>query len=366
MGNTNLSAAKAAKNDEFYTQWRDIENEMMAYWVHNKDVFKDKTILLPCDDPEWSQFTRFFARNFEQYQIKKLISTSYAQASNAAIDTHQPAQEELELEDYDAERSWTRGRKFVLERGVDLTGDGQIDLDDLQWEYLDGDGDFRSEEVTALRDEADMVFTNPPFSLYREFVAWLIDGDVQYSIIGSKNSITYKEIFPLIRDNKMWVGNGFAKGNAYFRIPESLAREYAEGVYDEETSMVHFRNVDWFTNIPHGRRYEKLQLMTMADNLMYSRRKKIREQGYPEYDNYDAIEVAFTEAIPSDHEGVMGVPISFLDRYNPEQFEILGISEQNLRGGSGDLWESASGVKHPLIDGERRYARLFIRPTRQN
>ena len=338
MGNTNLSSARAAKNDEFYTQWRDIENEMMAYWVHNKDVFKDKTILLPCDDPEWSQFTRFFARNFEQYQIKKLISTSYAPASNAAIDTHQPAQEELERSDYDPERSWTRGRKYVLERGVDLTGDGQIDLDDLQWEYLEGDGDFRSEEVTALRDEADMVITNPPFSLYREFVAWLVEGGVQFSIIGNKNSITYKEIFPLIKDNKMWVGYQSMSRDMLFDLP----KKDQEALLDSGKPGSKYRIVDgevlgraaalWFTNIPHGRRYEKLQLMTMADNLMYSRRKKIREEGYPEYDNYDAIEVAFTEAIPKDYDGVMGVPISFLDKYNPEQFEIVGMAKR----GAGD------------------------------
>ena len=322
MGNTNLSAAKAAKNDEFYTQWRDIENEMMAYWVHNKDVFKDKTILLPCDDPEWSQFTRFFARNFEQYQIKKLISTSYAPASNAAIDTHQPAQEELERPDYDPERSWTRGRKYVLERGVDLTGDGRIDLDDLQWEYLEGDGDFRSEEVTALRDEADMVITNSPFSLFREFVSWVMEGGVQFSVIGNMNAVTYKEIFPLIKDNKMWPGTAFNK-TMEFAVPEDYYAAKDAELDKYGNRLVKVPAIAWYTNIEHGVRHEKMQLMTMADNLMYSRRKKIREQGYPVYDNYDAIEVAFTEAIPSDYDGVMGVPISFLGKYNPEQFEIV-------------------------------------------
>ena len=286
-GNTSLGAARAAKNDEFYTQWNDIENEMQAYLEYNPDVFRGKTILLPCDDPDWSNFTKYFAERFEQLGLKKLISTSYAADGG-------------------------NGKVFVLE------GENE-----LQREYLAGDGDFRSDGVIALRDEADIVVTNPPFSLFREFLAWLIEGEVQFSIIGNKNAITYKEVFPLIKENKMWLGNGFAKGNAYFRIPPELSRDFAAGVYDEDTSTVHFRNIDWFTNIEHGRRHEPLVLMTMEDNLIYGS-KKVRSTGYPTYGNYDAIEVPETKAIPSDYDGVMGVPISFLDKYSPEQFDIVG------------------------------------------
>ena len=285
-GNTNLGAAKAVKNDEFYTQWSDIENEMQAYLECNPDVFRDKTILLPCDDPDWSNFTKYFTERFEQLGLKRLISTSYAADGG-------------------------NGKVFVL-------GGENVP----QWGYLAGDGDFRSEEVTALRDEADMVITNPPFSLFREFLAWLVEGDVKFSIIGNKNAITYKEVFPLIKENRMWLGNGFARGNAYFRIPPERARDFASGVYDEGASMVHFRNIDWFTNIEHARRHESLVLMTMEDNLIYGS-KRIRQTAYPHYDNYDAIEVPETKGIPSDCAGVMGVPISFLDKYNPEQFEIV-------------------------------------------
>ena len=304
-GNTNLVAAKAAKNDEFYTQWNDIENEMQAYLEYNPDVFRGKTVLLPCDDPEWSNFTKFFALNFDSLGLKKLISTSYAPRSNPAIDE--------------------RGRIYVLERGEDANEEY------LKWDYLEGDGDFRSGEVTKLRDEADIVVTNPPFSLFREFFARLVKGGVKFSIIGNKNAITNKEVFPLVKENKMWLGNGFARGNAYFRIPPELARDFAAGVYDEGTSTVHFRNVNWFTNIEHGRCLEPLSLMTMEQNLLYGS-KRVREVAYPKYDNYDAIEVPETKGIPSDYPDVMGVPISFLDKYNPEQFEIIGMA----RRGAGD------------------------------
>ena len=310
-GNANLGAAKAVKNDEFYTQWNDIENEMQAYLEYDPDVFRGKTVLLPCDDPEWSNFTKYFALNFNKLGLKKLISTSYALSPNPAIEE--------------------RGRVYVLERGEDANGDGRLNKEGLTWDYLEGDGDFRSDEVTKLRDEADIVVTNPPFSLFRGFLAWLIEGDVKFSIIGSKNSITYKEVFPMFRDDKLWLGNGFAKGNAYFRIPPELARDFAAGVYDEDASTVHFRNINWFTNIEHGRRHEPLLLMTMEDNLIYGS-KRVRQTAYPHYDNYDAIEVPETKGIPSDYAGVMGVPISFLDKHSPEQFEIIGMAKR----GAGD------------------------------
>lgn len=207
----------------------------------------------------------------------------------------------------------------------DHSGDGRINIDDLEWDYLEGDGDFRSEEVTRLRDEADFIVTNPPFSLFREFLAWIMEGGKKFVIIGNMNCITYKEVFPLIMSNKIWLGVPFPGGNAYFR--PAMQSNYADGVYDENTNLVKFRNCIWLTNVDHGRRHQPLTLMTMADNLRYSKHKEVRgREAYDRYDNYDAIEVPFTDAIPSDYDGVMGVPISFLDKYCPEQFEILGIT----------------------------------------
>ena len=356
----NLHAAKKAKNDEFYTMWRDIENEINAYRDYDEHVFRDKIVLLPCDDPEWSNFTRYFAHNFELFGIKKLISTSYAQASNPAIDEHEPSKMEVESDKYDPDKSWERGKIFVLERGDDRNGDGRVNFHDMQWSYLDGDGDFRSDEVTALRDEADIVVTNPPFSLYRDFVKWLVEGDVLFSIIGNTNSVTYKEIFPLIKDNEMWVGanskGGSRRGNSLlFTVPDDVEVKNAVEYDGHQCTQV---SAWWFTNIEHGRRHEHLELLSMADNLKYSRRKKIREEGYPKYDNYDAIEVGFTEAIPSDYEGVMGVPISFLDKYNPDQFEII-----KFRYG-----DDGKDLRHTLDDGTYKtpYFRILIQHKKNN
>lgn len=217
------------------------------------------------------------------------------------------------------------GKKFVLER-QDVNGDGVVDIHDLRWEYLEGDGDFNSDEVLALRDEADIIVTNPPFSLIRPFMSWLVDSGKRFSIIGPRGAALYKETFPLIRDNKVWLGRGFHAGNAYFAVPDKGS--YANGVYDEQTGLVKFRNCCWFTNIDHGRRHEPIQLMTMADNIKYSKRKDVRGGEYHHYYNLpDAIDVPFIESIPSDFDGVMGVPSTFLDRYNPDQFEILGSAE---------------------------------------
>lgn len=324
-----LTAAKKARRDEFYSQWVDVEREMNAYLEHDPDVFRGKTLLLPCDDPEWSNFTKYFALHFADFGLAKLISTSYAPKSNAGAAFYSPTLFETQDPAYDASMSMERGRVFTL-TPEDVTGDGRIDIDDLKWEYLEEDGDFRSAEVTALRDQADMVLTNPPFSLFRTFLAWLIDGQVQFSIIGPKNAIAYQDVFPLIRENELWLGRGFTKGDAYFRIPDSARKEYADGVYDPDTKLVHFRNTAWFTNIDHGQRHKPLQLMTTADNVRYSRRKAVQGVGYLRYDNYDAIEVPFVEAIPSDHEGVMGVPITFLDKFSPDQFEIVGIAKAPL------------------------------------
>lgn len=345
MANETLSKAKVAKNDEFYTQYHDIEREVEAYLEYNPDVFRDKTVLLPCDDPEWSNFTRYFAQNFERLGLKKLISTSYAYESKKYKGPIQLTLFETDAPQFDAGKTQTHGKIFVLTH--DTNGNGRIDIEDLQWEYLEGDGDFRSKEVTQLRDEADIIVTNPPFSLFREFLAWIVEAEKKFLIIGNQNAITYKEVFPLIKNNELWLGNGFNKGNAYFRIVGKA--NYASGVYDESTGLVKFRNCCWMTNLDHGRRHQPLQLMTMADNLKYSKHKEIKgKAGYDHYDNYDAIEVPYTDAIPSDYDGVMGVPISFLDKYCPEQFEIV-----KFRKGNDD--------RDLVVNGKSPYFRILIR-----
>lgn len=323
MANESLSAAKAAKNDEFYTQYYDIEREINAYLEFDPDVFRGKTVLLPCDDPEWSNFTLYFAQHFQTLGLKKLISTSYAPESKKYKTPYQPSLFEQDAPQFDPNKTSVRGKIFVLDHDID--GDGVIDFHDLEWRYLDGDGDFRSDEVTRLRDEADIIVTNPPFSLFREFLSWIVEADKKFVIIGNMNALTYREVFPLIKDNKIWLGNGFHNGNAYFRPVGE--REYASGVKDDSTGLVKFRNCCWFTNLDHGRRHQPLSLMTMEENIMYSKHKDIRGRGYVHYDNYDAIEVPYTDAIPSDYDGAMGVPITFLDKYCPDQFEILGITK---------------------------------------
>ena len=325
MSNTNLNKAKREKNDEFYTQLDDIQREMNAYLEYDPNVFRDKTILLPCDDPTWSNFTKYFAEQFEALGLKKLISTSYA------ADGH--------------------GKVFVL------GGENK-----LQWEYLTGDGDFRSAEVTALRDEADIVITNPPFSLFREFVAWLNEGDVLFSVIGNKNAITCKDIFPLIKDNKMWVGNRSMSGDFSFGLPKSSQGETLEGKPGSR-----YRGVDgeimgrvpamWFTNIEHGRRREPLKLKTQAENEASNKRIINNDNSYKKYDNYDAIEVPVTSGIPSDYIGVMGVPISFLDKYCPEQFEILDMVTPSV--------EDRCLYKRMLIRRTRARANEFTVPTHE-
>ena len=316
--NDSLHQAKRAKNDEFYTQYADIEREMNAYLEYNPDVFRDKTILLPCDDPEWSNFTKYFAQNFETFGLKKLISTSYAADSKSPEIAYQPTLFEMSDPKFDKNKTRSRGKIFVLEN--DKNRDKKIDINDLKWDYLDGDGDFRSEEVCKLRDEADIIITNPPFSLFREFLTWALDDNERKIItIAHQNAITYKEVFPLIKDNKLWLGTGFKGGATHFI--NKYYQDYATAS-DHQEGMIRVSGVIWFTNLDHGRRHQPLSLMTMADNLKYSKHKEIRERGYPKYDNYDAIEVSYTDAIPSDYKAGMGVPISFLGKYCPEQFEI--------------------------------------------
>lgn len=326
--NQQLSSAKQAKNDEFYTQYETIEAEMSTYLDYSPKAFRNKVVLCPCDDPEWSNFSKYFAQNFERLGLKKLISTSYA-PSRRAGHHGQPTLFETSSDKYDETLSNYQGRIFTLER--DRTGDGRTDFHDIEWDYLDGDGDFRSSEVTALRDEADIIVTNPPFSLFREFLAWIREAKKpkQFSIVGNMNAITYTQVFPLLQNNELWLGAS-VQGTIEFEMPgNSTITSSAQRQDDDGRIFMKMGNVRWFTNIDHGRRHKPLSLMTKADNIKFSKHKEIRGIGYPKYDNYNAIEVSYTDAIPSDHKGVMGVPISFLDKYCPEQFEILGMCENH-------------------------------------
>lgn len=350
MANENLGNARAAKNDEFYTQYSDIEKEMNAYLDYNEDVFRGKTVLLPCDDPEWSNFTKYFAQNFEALGLKKLISTSYAPDSKPDAIPYQPTLFEMESPGFDPEKTQTKGKIFTLSK--DTTGDHVINVDDLEWSYLEGGGDFRSEEITKLRDEADIIVTNPPFSLFREFLAWLVEADKDFVIIGNMNAVGYREVFPLIKDNKLWLGATANGTDLVFRVPEGFEVAESDKLKAEKMGYIgnftRLGNACWFSTLDHGRRHQPLALMTEADNIRFN--KAIGPQGYLRYDNYDAIEVPRTDAIPSDFPGVMGVPITFLEKYNPEQFEILSLTQ---------TWSDMPTKKYPpqvLVDpqGKRK------------
>lgn len=365
MANNNaLGKAKKEKFAEYYTQYQDIEREMQEYVAYNRDVFRDKTILLPCDDPEWSNFTRFFAANFQLFGIRKLISTSYAPDAKRA--KYGISQDLFEVNEddprYDPTRWQTHGRIFVLDR--DVNGDDRIDIDDLRWDYLEGDGDFHSAEVTKLRDESDFIITNPPFPLFRDFWRWIFDGGKQFSIIGNMNAITYKEVFPMLRDNRAWIGGTGFMNDMVFRVPKGTPikeadRKKAERILGKQGSYTRLGNSCWFTNIDFARHHEPLtNLMTMADNIKYSRHKNFH--GYQHYDNYDAIDVPFSDLVPSDYDGVMGVPISFLDKLCPEQFEIVGATESEGKGFSNGLLDPKSTITQPLVGGVRQYKRIFI------
>lgn len=320
MANSKLTSAKNAKNDEFYTQYKDIENEMNAYIEFDPNVFKGKTILLPCDDPEWSNFTKYFAQNFSRFGLRKLISTSYAVESKKFKYDYQPTLFEMNDPEFDNVKTRTNGKIFTLTD--DRTGDGKIDVNDLEWHYLKGDGDFLSSEVKKLRDEADVIITNPPFSLFRDFMAWIVESDKKFIIIANKNCVTFKEIFPLIKDNRAWSGKTEWSGGMWFETKN-------EDDVDKVVNGINMKNVSsmWLTNLDHGRRHQPIPLMTMADNIKYSKHKDVNGKEYQKYDNFDAIEVPYTDAIPSDYQGIMGVPITFLDKYSPEQFEIVGITK---------------------------------------
>ena len=352
-GNASLSRAKTAQNDEFYTQYSDIEAEMSAYVEYDPDVFRDKTVLLPCDDPEWSNFTRYFAANFARFGLKKLISTSYAKSSG----NRQTASGKSASPPCDEKKHGAHGKLFMLTR--DAGCPGNADTGGIEFSgYLDCDGDFRSEEVCRLRDEADIIITNPPFSLFREFLAWILRADKRFVILGSMNAITYKEVFPCLKENRIWLGCKPLNQDMYFTVTEDYKRWLVENKKEgsaykviDGAVMGRLASACWFTNLDHGKRHEWLRLDTMAHNLKFNRRlrKKLESDcgaaEYPRYDNYDAIEVPFTECIPSDYSGMMGVPITFMDKYNPDQFEILGLTQRGCHDEAletkkyDDYWE---------------------------
>ncbi|MCZ7580581.1 MAG: adenine-specific methyltransferase EcoRI family protein [Fimbriimonadaceae bacterium] len=340
-GNRTLSSAKAAKQDEFYTQLADIANELKHY----KDHFKGKVVLCNCDDPFESNFFKYFAANFNTLGLKKLVTTSYA--GSPIVGGQLPLMVMEGLKPYanplapmnGGERgqgvrgprgAWDGAHLVEINEVPDLNKDGAIGLDDVR-HLLEHDantsrplkqgGDFRSTECMEILKGADIVVTNPPFSLFREYVAQLVEHGKQFLIIGSRNATHYQDIFKLIKESKLWLGIGFNAGNAYFEIPKENVRDFASGVYDEKTGLVKFRNVCWFTNIDHEKRHQE-----MALHREYSK----TPEAYPTYDNYDAIEVGRLAEIPKDYEGMMGVPDTFLDVFNPDSFQLIGIPFGNM------------------------------------
>ena len=340
--NANLTRANRAKNDEFYTRLTDIEKELKHYRGH----FKDKVVLCNCDDPYESNFFKYFVLNFNRLGLKQVIATCY---SGSPI----------------AHKEWNlsgKPYKAVINTVYDATGDGGIDLEDVQTlfetgentlEELEGDGDFRSPECLTLLEEADIVVTNPPFSLFREYVATLVEYDKKFLVIGNMNAVTYKEVFPLLKNNLIWTGyKSFGGGMNMIYPKEQFDSSKVKKYYvdDRGNYIVNIMGCIWFTNLDIKKRHEDLILV-----------KKYNPELYPTYDNYDAIDVSRVKDIPYDWDGIMGVPITFLDKYNPDQFEIMGATESEGKGFSNGLWKESSGVSQPLINGKRKYKRIFIR-----
>ena len=310
MANKNLNAAKVAKKDEFYTQLSDIERELQHYWQH----FRDKVVLCNCDDPYESNFFKYFALRFNQLGLKKLICTCY---------NGSPVQGQellLHFDGFDDEPTKI-AYKVEITEVKDMNGDGAVDLSDVRYllqNYKNvmstlKTGDFRSKECIELLKEADIVVTNPPFSLFREYIGQLMEFQKKFVIVGHQNAITYKEVFPLLMKNEVWLGYGFKGAATHFYSPYDDVATSG----DHKEHMIRVSGVNWFTNLEIPKRNEELDLI-----CRYS------EEEYPSYDNYDAIEVSKTADIPSDYSGVMGVPITFLDKYCPTQFELLGITDR--------------------------------------
>lgn len=369
MANKNLGAARKAKNDEFYTQFQDIQKEIEAYVEYDKDTFRGKVVYCNCDDPFESNFFRYFVLNFKRLGLKSLISTSYKPSPVANT--------QLGLFGDDKTLPPEKGRpkinanKFVINSVGDINGDGSFSLQDIaeqlkankhnEWEPLKGDGDFRSDECVELLKQSDIVVTNPPFSLFREYMSQLFDYNKKFLVIGNMNAITYIEIFPMIKANKLWLGNN-AKVNGgamFYEIPESVAnleqvREVKVNEQGRRVYITRVQGVRWYTNLDHGRRHQPLSLMTIADNLKFNKKMKDKK-AYDKYDNYDAIDVSYVDAIPSDYDGVMGVPISFMDKYSSEQFEIVGANRGVAQDPNGIYGRST------YVNGKETFKKLFIK-----
>ncbi len=372
MANKNLTKARAAKKDEFYTQYQDIQKEVEAYLEYNPDTFRGKTVYSNCDDPYESNFFKYFALNFNRLGLKRLITTSYKPSPIA----------NTQLSLFGDETPPPKGRpkatanRFIINEVRDFNHDGEFNLEDIaeqlranknnEWAPLQGDGDFRSPECIELLKESDIVVTNPPFSLFREYVAQLFEYQKQFLIIGNINAITYKDIFPLIRDNKMWFGPSITGGDREFQVPDYYPLRAAGYRVDEKgRKFIRVKGVRWFTNLEHGRRHQPLPLMTMADNLKFHKKIQKNPNSYKKYDNYDAIEVPYTDAIPSDYDGAMGVPISFLDKYCPEQFEILDANDFRKSESVPYKPHGLIKDKESAIDGKPVYVRILIRHRRK-
>ncbi len=315
MANKNLNAAKVAKKDEFYTQLSDIERELQHYWQH----FRDKVVLCNCDDPYESNFFKYFALRFNQLGLRKLICTCY---NGSPVTGNELA---LHFDGYDDEVPKKIAYKVEITEVKDENGDGAVDLSDVQYLLQNNKnvlsilktGDFRSQECIELLKEADIVVTNPPFSLFREYIGQLMEYGKKFLIIGNMNSITCKEVFPYIQNNRMWIGPSISSGDRKFFVPDDYPLNAAGcGIDSDGKRFIRVKGVRWFTNLDHNKRHEDLDLV-----CRYS------EDEYPTFDNFDAIEVGKTSDIPYDYVGIMGVPITFLDKYNPEQFEVLGLTQ---------------------------------------
>lgn len=324
--NRNLHRAKSSKKDEFYTQLVDIERELQHYRKH----FRGKVVYCNCDDPYVSAFFKYFTKNFEFLGLKKLITTCY-KSQQMDLFSQNDSEQAIKLE-------YTGGAPNSLPTP-----------DDIGVTHLKGDGDFRSEECIGFLNTADIVVTNPPFSLFSEYVAQLSSFDKKFIIIGHQNAITYKEVFPLIKENRIWLGYGFKRNMAHFIAPHY---EDTASDADHREGLIRVSGVVWYTNLDHNKRHEEMILV---------QRYHGNAAAYPHYDNYDAIEVSKTQHIPLDYEGAMGVPVTFLTKYNPDQFEIIGATESEGTGFSCGLWNPESGIAQAVINGKRVYKRLFIR-----
>ena len=344
-----LHRAAAAKKDEFYTQLCDIENELRHYKAH----FRGKTVLCNCDDPYESEFFKYFAMNFNSLGLKKLIATCYVSSPVAGTELFLPFDEPPTPEPVRTPLTSTnRAHKIIITEVTDENRDGRVDLADVEHliknrknvlTFLEGDGDFRSEECVELLKEADVVVTNPPFSLFREYVAQLMEYGKKFLIIGNINCATYKEFFPLIQGDKVWIGVSIHSHGRDFRVPD----DYPLKAYEYRTDAaghkyINVKGVRWFTNLDIKQRHENM--------ILY---KNYTPEAYPKYDNYDAIEVSKTADIPCDYDGVMGVPVTFLDKYSPEQFEILGDSRYH------DGQNVANDIN--ILNGKKLYRRILIR-----